>query len=39
MPAKFERCVKDVKAKAGKAKNPYAICNASMKRGKKKKTR
>jgi len=28
---KFERCVADVKRKSGKsAKNPYAVCNASM---------
>ncbi len=42
MPAKFDRCVRKVKAK-GKARNPYAVCNASInrkkgkKRGKKKK--
>lgn len=29
MPAAFERCVKDVKAK-GKASNPWAVCRASM---------
>lgn len=31
-PEKQERCVKDVK-KEGAGKNPYAICNASMKKG------
>lgn len=29
MPAAFDRCVKDVKAK-GKVDNPYAVCRASM---------
>ena len=29
MPAKFDRCVADVKAK-GKIKNPFAICRASL---------
>jgi hypothetical protein len=29
MPAAFDRCVKQVKAK-GKVTNPYAICRASM---------
>jgi len=29
MPAKLERCVKDVKAKSGKKVNPYAVCVAS----------
>ncbi|MDH3913411.1 MAG: hypothetical protein OEU09_19195 [Rhodospirillales bacterium] len=29
MPAKFDRCVKKVKAK-GKVRNPYAVCRASM---------
>jgi len=28
-PAKYDRCVKAVKAKGG-ATNPYAVCNASM---------
>lgn len=31
MPAKLEKCVTDVKAKGGKgAKNPFAICTASL---------
>ncbi len=29
-PAKFDRCVRKVKA-AGTARNAYAVCNASMK--------
>lgn len=29
-PAKLHRCVKKVKAKGG-AKNPWAVCNASIK--------
>lgn len=29
-PAKFDRCVKQVKAKGG-VDNPYAVCNASLK--------
>ena len=29
MPQVFDRCVKKVKAKGG-AKNPYAICRASL---------
>jgi len=29
MPAIFDRCVRDVKAKGG-AKNAYAICRASL---------
>lgn len=29
-PAKFDRCVRSVKAK-GEARNAYAVCNASMK--------
>ena len=29
-PAKFDRCVEDVKAK-GKATNPYAVCHAALK--------
>lgn len=29
MPAKLDRCVKDVKAKGG-ADNPWAVCNASI---------
>lgn len=29
MPAKLERCVRKVKAKGGKGKNPWAICVAS----------
>lgn len=29
MPASFDRCVKQVKAK-GKVTNPYAVCRASM---------
>lgn len=29
MPAAFDRCVKQVKAK-GKVTNPYAVCRASM---------
>lgn len=33
MPAKFDRCVRKVKT-AGKVDNPYAICNASLKKGK-----
>lgn len=28
--AKYERCVQDVKAEGGKAKNPWAICAASL---------
>lgn len=31
-PAKHERCVRDVKKQPG-VKNPYAICNASLKKG------
>jgi hypothetical protein len=31
-PAKFDRCVRKVKAKGG-VDNPYAVCNASMKHG------
>ncbi len=34
---KFDKCVKDIKAKGGKgAKNPYAICMVSTGKGKKK---
>ena len=33
-PAKFDRCVKEVKAKGGKGKNAYAICTAAGTRGK-----
>jgi hypothetical protein len=33
MPAKFDRCVRKVKA-SGKVDNPYAICNASLNKGK-----
>lgn len=29
MPAVFDRCVEHVKAQ-GKAKNPFAVCRASM---------
>lgn len=29
MPAKFDRCVKKVRAKKH-VKNPYAVCRASM---------
>ena len=29
MPAKFDRCVEAVKEK-GKAKNPYAVCRATL---------
>lgn len=36
MPKKLERCVKKVKAKGEKV-NPYAVCNASLKKAKKKK--
>lgn len=32
-PEKHERCVKEVK-KQGKGTNPYAVCNASMKKSK-----
>lgn len=35
MPKKFERCVRKVKAQ-GKARNPHAVCHASIK-GKKKR--
>ncbi len=40
MPAKLDRCVKRVKAQnVGKPKskqvNPYAVCKASLKKGKK----
>jgi len=38
MPAKLERCVKDVKRKGSKV-NPYAVCNASINRKKKSKKR
>ncbi len=31
-PAKFDRCVADVKAK-GTAVNPYAVCHAALKKG------
>lgn len=37
-PAKFDRCVKEVRAKS-KGVNPYAVCNASMGRKRKRKTR
>jgi len=36
MPAKLHRCVKKVKAKGG-ATNPWAVCQASMKKAAKKK--
>lgn len=36
MPTKFDRCVKKVKRKGG-VRNPYAVCKAAMKKGKKKK--
>lgn len=29
MPAKFDRCVKDVQAK-GKATNAYAVCRSTL---------
>lgn len=29
MPAKFDRCVKKVKARGG-VDNPYAVCRASL---------
>ena len=28
--AKMEKCVAHVKAKGGKAKNPYAICHSAI---------
>jgi len=34
MPAKFDRCVKKVKAKGKGKVNPYAVCKASMMRGR-----
>jgi hypothetical protein len=34
MPAKFDRCVRKVK---GKVRNPFAVCQAAMKKGKAKK--
>lgn len=34
MPKKLEKCVKKVKASGSKV-NAYAVCNASIKRGKK----
>jgi hypothetical protein len=30
--AKYDRCVEHVKEQGGKAKNPYAICHASLKK-------
>jgi len=33
MPAKFDRCVRKVRA-SGSAKNPYAVCRAALRRGK-----
>ena len=36
MPAKLDRCVKKVKRK-GDVDNPFAVCNAALKKGKKKR--
>lgn len=36
MPEKFDRCVRKVRAKGG-AKNPYAVCHASMKKKRKRR--
>ncbi len=36
MPAKFDRCVRKVKAKDD-ARNPYAVCRAALSKKKKKK--
>ena len=33
MPAKFDRCVRDVKRRGG-ARNPYAVCNAALRKDK-----
>lgn len=33
MPAKLDRCVKKVKRKSPGV-NPYAVCNAAIKKGK-----
>lgn len=38
MPAKFDRCVKAVKAK-GSDVNPYAVCHASLAKKKRKTAR
>lgn len=34
MPAKLERCVKQVKKKGHRKSSAYAICNASIKKKK-----
>ena len=36
MPKKLDRCVRKVKKQKG-LKNPYAVCKATMKKGKRKK--
>jgi hypothetical protein len=36
MPAKLERCVRKVKRKGG-VRSPYAVCQAALRKGKKKK--
>ncbi len=38
MPKKLERCVKKVKA-GGKVRNPWAVCQASLKRKAKKQAK
>jgi len=37
MPKKLDKCVKKVKAKGKSKKSAFAICNASLKKGKKKR--
>jgi hypothetical protein len=37
MPKKLDRCVKKVKAKGKKKVNPWAVCNASINKKKKKR--
>lgn len=37
MPAKFDRCVRKVKSQNKPKVNPYAVCNAAMKKTKKTK--
>ena len=32
MPAKFDRCVRKVRRRSGGRVNPYAVCNAALKR-------
>lgn len=39
MPKKLERCVKDVQQKGHDKSSSYAICNASINKGKKKATK